>query len=935
MTTDEKRWRQLNDLLARALEQPAAERAAWVAEACGDDAALKAELLELLEYDLEKTGDLRASIASASARATDALIGASIGTYRITERIAEGGMGVVYAGMREGADFEQRVAVKIMHSHQLDDVATARFIAERRILATLSHPNIASLIDGGMTDDGLPYIVMEYVEGENIADYCARRKLDNASIIRLVIDLCGAIQYAHNQLVIHRDIKPSNILVDGNGAPRLLDFGIAKLLERDGSDGQQTRPEWRAVTPLYASPEQLGSQPVSTAADVYGVGLLLYRLLTGRLPYTPTSDHPRDVENAILSSPAEPPSSAVTRADGDASRAWVQRQRRALRGDLDTILLKALRKEPERRYATVNALADDLRRYLEQMPISARRDTLAYRAKKFVARHRVPVTLTSLLIASAVGLTTFYTARLETERAVAQQTADFLTELFVDANPLRRSREKLTVAELVDVGAEKVASDTSLSPQVRARLLGTIAVVFNYVGESDRAEQLITESVSLYDALGSPEDQVNARLTLANTRLVQGRYADGLAVLEDARAIAEPAFGARSLTAARIMCDAAYLSYRNGDYDTTSEQASAALEIYEAALPPDDLRLICPMTSLATYYQITGQARKALETKMRILELTTQNYGVDDMRRAPRLQTIGVAHTDLGNYREAVAHYREAVDLWNRGSEGKAAGLLLALYGLAHTTGKLGDFGESHRRFVELVDLQVERTGENHDKVAYWLNGHGDMLANIGATDLADAALQRAMAIYETNGKPAGHFDRSVTLVGLGKVARNRGDLDTAADLMQQGLTIRENTIGVEHTFTQLARIDLADVFFRQGRIKEARGAFEQALEVLEKNGDSEHPTAAQSLTGIARVALAEGDSDAAIELLERAIAMTEGSIGPDHLDNVDRRLLLADAIEQRGDRDRADAVRVLASATRTGIMADWHAAVAGTGGGD
>ncbi|MEM6810380.1 MAG: protein kinase, partial [Pseudomonadota bacterium] len=187
MTTDEKRWRQLNDLLAQALEQPAAERAAWVAEACGDDAALKAELLELLEYDLEKTGDLRASIASASARATNALIGTSIGTYRITERIAEGGMGVVYAGMREGADFEQRVAVKVMHSHQLDEVAMARFVAERRILAGLSHPNIAGLIDGGMTDDGLPYIVMEYVEGENIADYCARRKLDNASIIRLVI----------------------------------------------------------------------------------------------------------------------------------------------------------------------------------------------------------------------------------------------------------------------------------------------------------------------------------------------------------------------------------------------------------------------------------------------------------------------------------------------------------------------------------------------------------------------------------------------------------------------------------------------------------------------------------------------------------------------------------------------------------------------------
>ncbi|MEO1595808.1 MAG: serine/threonine-protein kinase [Pseudomonadota bacterium] len=933
MTTDEKRWQRLNDLLAQALEQPAEQRRAWVSNACAGDSSLEAELLELLDFDLRQTGDLRASIASASARATDALVGSAIGAYRITGRIAEGGMGVVYAGQREGADFEQRVAVKIMHSHQLDDVATARFVAERRILATLSHPNIASLIDGGMTDEGLPYIVMEYVEGENIADYCARRKLDNESIIRLVINLCGAIQYAHNQLVIHRDIKPSNILVDGNGAPRLLDFGIAKLLERDGTDGQQTRPEWRAVTPLYASPEQLGNQPVSTAADVYGVGLLLYRLLTGRLPYTPTSDHPRDVENAILSSPAEPPSSAVTRADGAVSKQWTQRQRRALRGDLDTILLKALRKEPERRYATVNALAEDLGRYLEQMPIRARRDTLAYRARKFVARNRVPVTLTSLLVASAVGLTTFYTARLETERAVAQQTADFFTDLFVDTNPYRRSRENLTVAELVDVGAEKVTEDTTLAPLVRARLLGTIAVVLNYVSETERAEQLITDSLSLYEQIGDSEGRVSALQTLAQTRLQQGRYEDGINLLDEAIGVAKAEFGARSFKVGRLACDASYMQYRNGDYDATYTFAATALEIYEAELDPDDYRMTCPYGQLSTYHQIKGETQKALEYERRILEVKTQHLGPDDLRLAATHQSIGIVLTDIGDYRGAVDSYRQAVSLWDRGSEGKAPQLPLALYGLAHTTGKLGDFAESHRLFQELVELQVSRAGEVHDVVAYWLNGHGDMLANIGATALADEVLQRALNIYESIGKPEGHFDRSVTLVGLGKVARDRGDLDTAEQLMREGLAIRENTIGATNTFTQLNRIDLADVLYRQGRNADARVAFNQALDVLEANGDGDHPTAAQALTGLARIALADGRYDEAMQLLERSIEMTEPAIGLDHLDNVDRQLLLAEALDQSGDGRRAGDMRSAARAKRDDIMSRWRSSLVRAGG--
>ncbi|MEM7765256.1 MAG: serine/threonine-protein kinase [Pseudomonadota bacterium] len=928
MTTDDQRWQRLNALLAQVLEQPAAHREAWIDEQCEEDKALAAELRELLDYDAEETGDLSDAIVRASTRITDPMIDRIVGSYRVTGKIAEGGMGVVYAGDREGADFEQRVAIKVMHSHKLDDVARARFIAERQILANLNHPNIAKLIDGGVTDDGLPFFVMEYIEGENIADYCSNNALTNAQILKLVMTVCDALQYAHNQLVIHRDIKPSNILIDASGAPRLLDFGIAKLLPTDGSADQQTRPEWRALTPLYASPEQIGNQPISTAADVYGIGLLLYRLLTGRLPYSPTSDHPRDLENAILSAPAELPSSAVTSAD---NAQWSSKQRKALRGDLDTILLKALRKEPDRRYATIDAFRDDIKRYLARLPIGARRDTIAYRMSRFVARNSVAVGLTTVFIIAAISLTAFYTARLNTERDVAEQTAEFLTGLFEDSNPYRRSRDELTVAELVSTGAETVSEDTSLPAVVRARLLRTIGVVLNNVSQSDKAEPLLEEAIAIHQTINVPGDHINALHALATVRQSQGRYTDGIAIINEALEVAEAAFGRPSKEVGALLCSAAYLNYRNSDYEKMYEQAETTRVMYEALFDENDLRLNCPYGTLGTYYQITGNARLSMEFDKRTLRIKEANFGPDDFRLANTLQNIGIDHIDLGDYEAAIANLSRAVEIRDVATDGTDRQLPQTMYSLAHALGKIGRFTEAHAMFLRLIDLQTERTGEVHDVVAYWLNGHGDLLANLGATDEADVAFSKATAIYTEINKPEGHFDRSVTLVGHGKVSRDRGDLDAAESQMRAGLMIREKTIGVENTFTQLARVDLADVLRRRGKLDEARSEFEQALSVMRSTGDGEHPTAAQALTGLAQVELAESSFSEAIQMLERAIEMTAESIGVDHLDNVDRRLLLADVFEQMGDSTQAELLRVENKPARDDIMARWNSALDGT----
>lgn len=929
MTEDNKRWQTLNRLLADALAQPAESREQWIDEQCAGDPSLAAELRELLTYDSEQTGGLSEAIAKASARVTDTLIGTAIGPYRITRKIAEGGMGAVYAGEREGADFDQRVAVKVMHSHKFDEVAQARFVAERQILATLNHPNIARLIDGGVTGDGLPYIVMEYIEGENIAKHCAKRKLSNDQILQLVVTVCDALQYAHNQLVIHRDIKPSNILIDASGAPRLLDFGIAKLLPTDGVDNQQTRTEWRALTPLYASPEQIGNQPISTAADVYGVGLLLYRLLTGCLPYTPTSDHPRDIENAILSTPAELPSSAVNRSDNPVSAQRSSRQKKALRGDLDTILLKALRKEPERRYATIDALREDIQRYLGQLPISARRDTLSYRASRFIARNRVAVSLATLLVLSAVGLTAFYTARLNTEREVAEQTAEFLTGLFVGSDPYRRSREALTVAELVTTGAENVTSDDNLSPVVRARLLTTIGRVLNNTGQGDRAETLLNEAIAIFETTDASQDHLDTLHALSLVRVVQGRYEDGIAILDRARVVARDAFGERSVAYGKVQCESAYLHYRNSDYKTMYEQAEESRLILESLLDKTDLRLNCPYEQLSTYYQVIGDPGLSMEYEARILAVKETLYGEADMRLANNVQNMGINYIDLGDYQSAIEFLDRAVSIRERASDGRDRQLPQTMYSLAHALGKIGRFGDAHEMFLKLIGMQEALTGQVNDTVAYWLNGHGDLLANLGATAEANAAFQRAQDIYQAIDKPAGHFDRSVTLVGLGKVARDRGDVDTAEQLMREGLVIREQTIGADNTFTQLARVDLADVLRRADKLAEARSEFETALEIMRANQSGEHPTAAQALTGLAQVELAESRWDAAERLLTQAIEMTAESIGRNHLDNVDRQLLLADVIDARGDAAGAAALRAENTEARATIMTEWQAVLA------
>jgi non-specific serine/threonine protein kinase/serine/threonine-protein kinase len=441
-----ERWQQIKPLFEQALECDASQREQFLAQACAGDAELRTQLEALLNSHEEASTFIeKPAIAKAAQlfEAEDALIGQQVGPYKILREIGHGGMGRVYLGVRVDEEYKKRVALKVIkHGMDSKDIVR-RFRHERQILASLDHPNIGKLLDGGTTTDGLPYFAMEYVEGQPITDYCDSHKLSTIERLNLFRQVCAAVQFAHQNLVVHRDLKPSNILVTEDGTPKLLDFGIAKFLnpELSGQTIDPTATALRLMTPEYASPEQVRGDTITTASDVYSLGVVLYELLTGHRPYHVKSRAPHDILRIVCEEEPERPSTAVNRietipnADGStraitpetvsrARESEPEKLRRRLRGDLDNIVLMAMRKEPQRRYTTVNQLSEDIRRHLEGLPVVARHDTLTYRIEKFVQRNRVAVIAAAVVVMILlVGLVSIlWQARVaQNERAKAEQ----------------------------------------------------------------------------------------------------------------------------------------------------------------------------------------------------------------------------------------------------------------------------------------------------------------------------------------------------------------------------------------------------------------------------------------------------------------------------------------------------------------------------------
>ncbi|MEZ0335911.1 MAG: protein kinase, partial [Gemmatimonadales bacterium] len=530
------RWDEADRLFDQALELPPAERERWLDRTC-DDPALRRQVLDLLRADaaaerfLELDGwRLAAPLLEPAAESGHGL---TIGPYRVLRELGRGGMGVVCLGERADGQFEQRVALKLIKRGMDSDEIHRRFLAERQILARLGHPHIARLLDGGVSAEGQPWFAIEYVEGKAITEHCSEHDLGVEERLQLFLKACEAVRYAHQHLVVHRDLKPSNILVTPDGQVKLLDFGIAKLLSQEpGAETGLTETGVRVMTPEYAAPEQVRGEPVTTATDVYALGTVLYELLTGQRAHRWESRTPGEMERIVCQIVPEAPSSVVDGGRG-----------KRLRGDLDTITLRALSKEPDRRYPTVEQLAADVRRHLAGQPVAARPDTWRYRATKFVARHRLGVAAAVAIVLSLLaGLGgTIWQARVAAERArvasaeAAKQRAvrDFLVQLFEASDPSQALGKELTASELLIRGRRNLDTALAGQPEVRAELLTVLGQVHRSLGQLSQADTLLGQAVALTRSLpGDVDRDLSARLTEWSDILVDlGKYdrADTLA----------------------------------------------------------------------------------------------------------------------------------------------------------------------------------------------------------------------------------------------------------------------------------------------------------------------------------------------------------------------------------------------------------------------
>jgi serine/threonine protein kinase len=883
---DPKRWREVDQLFAEALEVPAAERPAFLDAACAGDPALRRDVERLLAADQMGTGFLAGPPAELLGLALDEREeSGSLGPYRLVRRIGSGGMGTVYLARREDEHYERDVAVKVIRSGLASTEAYHRFLTERQILAHLEHPGIARLYDGGCTEDGRPYLVMERVEGLPLDEYCDRHRLTVGQRLALFQKVCAAVQYAHQNLLVHRDLKPGNILVTPAGEPKLLDFGIAKRLVPASDAPDRTRTGLRMLTPSFASPEQVRGEAITTASDVYSLGVILYELLAGRRPYAGSAELPYEIERAICEEEPERPSAALFRPEPpgaeEIARARKTQPRalaRRLRRDLDNIVAMALRKEPQRRYGSAAQLAQDLERHLADLPVAARPDTLRYRTRKLVRRHRAAVAAAAaavLLVAGFVASLVAQGRQLAQERDKARYALSFLVDTFKQADPYQTRGETLTAREILDQGAGRVARELQGQPDVEAAVMDAIGEVDLGLGRYDAAEPLLRRSLALRRRVSGPGsrevaeslehlaalrhersdwagaesylrqalairrrrrgdgDLAMARLLnqLGKTLLERGAPEAGPeieALHREALAIARRIEGPRGLTVAETLLTLADLRRARGNYAGAESLLQQGLAIERSALGDKDPRYWRDRSLLATLFFEAGRLKAAEAVRRQCLEAQQKLLGRDHPDVITSMSDLAVDIQIQGRYREGEALDREVLALVR------------------------SRYGATHRLVAEaLVNLAASLGGQSR---------------SVEAVPLYEEALAiRRRTLGET------HWEVGRILLLLAEAHRAQKDFPQALRLARQAYGIFAAAKGPDHPYTAHALMEIGRDYREQSRCAEAEPFLRRCLEIRQRKLAARHPELAKAQHWLGQCLIELGRDDEAEPLLREA----------------------------------------------------------------
>jgi len=914
-----ERWDTIDRLFAEALEQPAPERTRFVIQASAGDDAVAGEVLALLRSHEEAplilgesaTAYAEPLLESVAGEWTEAVPGERwVGPYRLLREIGRGGMGSVYLAHRDD-QFRRQVALKLVKRGMDTDEVLHRFRYERQILAALEHPNIARLYDGGVADDGLPYLVMEYVEGRPITAYCEAEGLGLEARLTLFRTVCQAVQFAHQNLVVHRDVKPSNILVTADGTPKLLDFGIAKLLGTDASEpAPHTRTGVRILTPEYAAPEQIRGGAITTATDVYGLGVLLYELLAGSRPIRLEGKGPYEAEQAVLEEEPVRPSAAATTP---------KRLRRRLRGDLDSIALKALEKDPGRRYQSAQELVDDLDRHLAGLPVRARRHTVGYRFRSYVRRHRTGLATAAAFLGLVAGFAVLYNLRVTRERdraraeaAKATATTAFVTGLFRGADPDETPGDTLNVFELLQRGARRLTPAEVGEPEVLATLQSTLGHLYLELGDYPQATPLLDSAVVLRRALhGSEHEEVARALRdAAEVRNLLGDYPASDSLYRQALAIQRRRLGPRHPEVAVTLNYLADMLAQSGRPDSAEPLFREALGILEAA--PGDQRGEIAMSKfgLGVVKRYQGRFDQAEPLFREVLGLRRALYGNEHTDVAVTLNDLGILYLETGRYDSAETTLRESLAIRRKLFGDRHREVAQGLNNLAFVPFEgRKDYAGADSLWHEALAIWEGIYGRNHRDV-------GMVLSNLGQLELErgdpDSALHLFAAgrkvMRAVSGEESADVARMDRFVGL--ALYRRGDLAGAQPELERAVELRRAVHGPSHLAVATAELSLAQVLRDRGDYARADSLYAHALGMW-RELDGEEDGIGVGLDGYGRLRLLQGRAAEADSMLRAALAIARRH-HPDTDERVAQaRIDLGAALLAQGRAEEAESLLV------------------------
>ncbi|HEY0684040.1 MAG TPA: serine/threonine-protein kinase [Steroidobacter sp.] len=805
----EIRKHSLDEILARAQTLPPDQQLQFIRAACASEQLASGEVHngELSRQEWFNTDgqvEDRSEDPSAVPVERPDPAGQLIGPYRLVRSLGQGGMGEVFLAERADDQFRQQVAIKLVRHGLLSKHVQGRLRQERQILATLDHPNIARLYDGGTTEDGTPYIVMEYIDGEPIDIYCDRRGLTIEQRLRLFITVCSAVHRAHQGLVVHRDLKPSNILVTSDGVPKLLDFGIAKMLD----DRElmhtlaMTQEDVRVMTPDHASPEQVRGDLISTASDIYVLGVLLYELLCGYKPFVLRGKRLAELERAICEDQPLAPSTVIATAesqkDGGISQVAAQRSisvarlRRQLSGDLDNIVTMAMRKEPERRYSSAEQMAGDVDRYLQGLPVLARPDSWSYRAEKFVRRHSIGVALSAALVATLIGFTTtvyLQSLRIEKERDLAQTqrtvaeaereraeaVSAFLIDSFKVVDPFAQG-SSVTARQILDNGAKRIGGELGNQPAIKAAVLDTIGSAYLGLALPEEAQPLIEQGLAIRRSLFGEYSEAVASSLYSLNRVYEkkGDLAQAEALARQSLVINQQQTGADSVQTAVSLCRLGVIHGLKDELAAAEKLFQSCLDIRRARLGQHHESLTAPLDNLAHIASHRGDNALAEKYLNQALEIDRRTRSEEHPQYFRHLLRLAIVTHDRGAADKAAPLFRRAVELSERVLGPEHPETLDTLSAMGTFQMESGQLNAAERTLSRVLEIN-RRVRPGHFYVGNDLENLGRLAFKKRDFASAERYLNEALAVYRKELPPtSGFIATTLNMLGRTHIERQR-----------------------------------------------------------------------------------------------------------------------------------------------------------------